>query len=1118
MSDLIDLLSHLLFHGVELSIEGGKVRVRAPDGVLTKETLETLRSRKDELVRVLPEHHVESPLSVGQEGLWFIQKSAPESVAYNVAFALRIASESDPAPALRRALQKLVDRHAVLRTRFPAVNGTPRQRVRGHHTLDLHETDASGMDAETLSRATAAIHQRPFDLEREGAFRVSLLRCSAGEVLLLLCLHHIACDGWSFRMLVDELLRLYEADGKPNPLPPVRRTYQQFVAWQGERLASQGETLRRFWSNELHGAPLVLDLPTDRTRPPAQTFTGATHERVLDPALVEGLRAFSREQRTTLSTVLLSGFQLLLHRTSGQEDLCVGSIVAGREHEEFAGVFGYMVNQVAIRSCLDTAGAQGFASLVRQTRDRVLAAMERQDHPFPRLVQDLHVERDPSRPPVVQVSFVHQRVQSLGETATRLLAGAPVVVGATRFSLVPQQQRISELDLTLEVTERPESVTLGLRYNTDLFDASSIERMSSHLETLLAAGVAHPERPVSLLPLLGSEEREHVLVAWNRTALDHDRCATLHGLFEAQAQKTPDATAILCGDQSTTYAALNRRANQLAHHLRRQGALPESRIAVCVERSLDMIVSLFAVLKVGAAYVPVDPAYPQARQALMIEESQAALLITRGTLGASFANDRLRRVALDEAAAPIAAEPDGALGTQVLSDQLAYLLTTSGSTGRPKAVAIEHRNAVAMLQWSRAEFPVEVLRGTLASTSICFDLSVFEIFLPLSVGATIVLADNALALPHLAAREQVTLINTVPSAMAELLRQNAVPKSARVINLAGEKLSQELVQKLYGLPQVERVYNLYGPSEATTYSTSAPMVRGDQRDTSIGRPIANTVAYLLDRHFEPVPPGIPGELYLGGEGLARGYFERPALTAERFVPNPFGPGRLYRTGDLARHRPEGELEFLGRIDNQIKLRGFRIELGEIEAALGRIAGVDKAIVVAHGTAPRQHLVAYWTASGEGIVEDLQPQLATTLPVFMVPDVYVRLDAFPLTSTGKVDRRALPAPSLTDMKRSAHREPETPTEQTLASIWREVLGAVRIGLDDSFFHLGGHSLLSVQVLDRIRTTFGLELPLRAMFEMPTVHVLAKHIDATNALRRLAQSQPAPGSARRQSGRL
>lgn len=970
MSALNDLVEQLLIEGTELSIVDGKVRVRAPDGVLTAERLEQLRSQRDALPQLLPAHRFAAPMSVGQEGLWFIQTSAPDSSAYNVGVALRLESAHDHVPALRRALQRLVDRHMLLRARYDAVEGRPRQTIDAHRVVPLEEVDARDWSRAQLEQAASEAHLRPFDLANEGGFRACLFRQGPGRSVLLLCVHHVAVDGWSIRMMGDELLRLLAADGETNPLPPSRQTYPQFVAAQRELLATRGEALGDAAARALAGAPMILELPTDRPRPPLQTFRGATLGRAVDPALVEGLRALGRREGATLYMIFLAAFEVLLHRYTDQEDFCIGSAAALREREELAATFGYMVNAIVLRAEISTEEPPSFSALLQTTRTRVLDALERQEYPFPLLAKRLLDERDPSRPPVFQVMFSYQRAQALGDAALQLMAGEAVDVAGVQVAQLPLAQTISEVDLILEITEHHAGLDLGIRYNVDLFDAATIERMAGHLEILLAAVVDDPAKPVSQLPLLTAAERVTLLETWNDNDAPFTDGATLHALFERHVDRAPEALALvdLCGPpegtrkSALTYGELERRSNQVAHRLRRLGVGPDVLVSLTMERSADYIVALLGILKAGGAFAPLDPEHPRKRLAILMEDTDAPVIVTRGAYLAALPEVRAAVVDFD---AGFDDEPTDRVDSGVRATHLCAVLYTSGSTGEPNGALLEHRGMVNSIEATIPILQSDSDARLVHVLSFNFDGALAKLFWMLACGGSVFLAPRegdflGRALIDLIDREQLTHTFFPPAMLAAM--PDAELPTLHTILVGGERCTPEIVAR-WG--RGRRLVNIYGPTETSILVTSWPC-EDDGRPPPIGRPIPNIQAYVLDRWQQLVPAGVRGELYLGGVGLGRGYHRRPEVTAAKFVANPFGEGRLYRTGDLVRHQViDGEqptLEFVRRLDNLIKVRGYRVELGEIEAALRQTGRVHEAVVrVVSSSAQRaQGLVAYVT--------------------------------------------------------------------------------------------------------------------------------------------------------------
>ncbi|HET7228487.1 MAG TPA: amino acid adenylation domain-containing protein, partial [Longimicrobium sp.] len=783
--------------------------------------------------------------------------------------------------------------------------------------------------------------------------------------------------------------------------------------------------------------------------------------------------------------VLLGAFQVLLSRYSGSDDIVVGSPIAGRNRGEVEELIGFFLNTLVLRT--DLSGNPDFREVLRRVREMTLGAYEHQEVPFEKLVEELQPERSLSYSPLFQVLFVLQDGQGQD--------GGP---DGLRVSGVAADSGTSKYDLTFAVSTHANGISGTLEYSTDLFDAATVRRMLAHFGRVLEQVAAAPGLPLADVELFGEEERRQVLEAWNATDAAYPADSSIHALFEAQVARTPDQVAVTHGVDSLTYAEVNERANRLAHHLISLGVGPEVRVGIGVERGAGMVAAMLAVLKAGGAYVPLDPAYPADRLSFTLKDSSVAVLVTQESL-----RERLP-VKYGVIVASIDGEAADAIGRasvenprgRVEARGLAYLIYTSGSTGVPKGVAIEHQSAVALISWAAGVYTAEEMSGVLAATSISFDLSVYEIFLPLSLGGRVIVAENALALAHIPARDEVRLVNTVPSAIAALLKNDAIPAAVRTVNLAGEPLRADLVDAIYARGGIERVYDLYGPSEDTTYSTWTLRAAGGPE--TIGRPISNTRAYVLDAAMRPVPAGVAGELYLAGHGLARGYLGRPALTAGRFVPDPFGAnpgGRLYRTGDKVRWKADGTLEYLGRLDAQVKVRGYRIELGEIESVLRAHAAVNDCVVVAREDAPgERRLVAY--LAGRVDDEALRQHLRRSVPDYMVPGAFVHLDALPLTPNGKVDRKALPAPEYAGAGES-HVAPRTSLEEALAAIWAEVLRLERVGVRDNFFELGGHSLLAIRVVSRIHEAVGGEVGLMALFEHPTIERLAAFLGQREA---------------------
>ena len=1026
------------------------------------------------------------PLSSAQQRLWFLDRLDPNSALYNIPAAVHMQGPLSIA-SLRRSLNEIVRRHEALRTTFDVQDGQPVQMIAPVSELELPLVDLAAMpDGDrTRERLVADEVRTPFDLTTGPLVRTRLLKLAEDEHVLLLTLHHIVADGWSMGVLIREMKALYEAyvEDRESPLPELTIQYADFAQWQKQLV--DGDWLSgelNYWREKLTPPPPVIELP-GRSRPTAQTYNGSVETLALPADMKDSLKALSFGEGVTLFMTLLAGFNVLLQRYTGHTDIAVGTPVAGRNNVDTESLIGFFANTLVLRT--DLSGDPTFRELLKRVRETALGAYLHQNVPFERLVEELHPVRDLSHTPLFQVMMALQNAH----------AEALELAGLS-LTLQDVPATTAKFDLLMFCEESEDGLKFTLEYNTDLFEAATIRGLLQHWQNVLAGVLAAPDARISSLRLMGPAEQKQVLQTWNDTARDYAGPHLIHALFERQAEETPNAVAVRTEQESVTYRELNERANRLAHHLLALGVGPEVLVGVLLERSVEMIVALLGVLKAGGAYVPLDPQYPAQRMSFIVEDTRAPVLLTSEALRGRLQQHRARVVLLDADHDHIEQHTAANPGAVVLPENLAYVIYTSGSTGVPKGVAIAHSSTATFLNWSLETFTREQLRGVLAATSICFDLSIFELFVPLSCGGTVILAENALQLPALTSAAEVTLINTVPSAIAELARQRAIPSSVKTVNLAGEALPQSLVDEIFASAvSLDQVWNLYGPSEDTTYSTCTSM-RRDGPAVSIGRPIARTEAYILDAYMQPAIVGVTGELYLSGAGLARGYLNRPSQTAERFLPHPFSaePGaRLYRTGDLARYLPDGRIEFLGRLDNQVKIRGFRIELGEIEAALAAHASVEKAVVVARD----RSIIAYVVGcSGEPpTIDELRVHLRERLPVYMMPSAFVLLEALPLSPNGKVNRHALPAP---DAERrdvaGAYIAPRNATEEALAGIWGEVLTRGQIGVNDNFFDLGGHSLLATQAMTKLTQHFDLELPLRAIFESPTVAELAVAVEA------------------------
>ncbi|MEH2084714.1 MAG: amino acid adenylation domain-containing protein [Nostoc sp.] len=1103
-NSIVEFICQLSDLSINLEIDGDRLRCHAPEGGLTPTLRQEIAGRKTEIMQFLRQakrikatHQLpiqpvprdgKLPLSFAQQRLWFVQQLSPESDSYNMLEALRLDGSLNVV-ALEQSLSELIRRHEVLRTTFPTVDGNPIQHIAAATALNLPIHDLQELSAleqtSQIQEIVKYLASQPFNLAVGPLVQFTLLQLSQNEYVLLLKMHHIIYDGWSLSIFYRELSQLYAAftQGLPNPLPPLPIQYADFAFWQRQWLT--GEILERqlgYWQQQLAGVPGVLELPTDKPRPPIQTFSGGVESFLLDSDLTQRLQKLSQESDATLFMTLLAAFLVLISRYSGQPDIVVGSPIANRNSPQVEQLMGFFANTLALRGNL--SDNPNFADFLAQVRQTTLEAYAHQDLPFEILVEKLQPERDLSRNPLVQVMFSLQNVpQSSGN-----LSGLNIQNIALPIDVK------ARFDLEVNFWEGPGGLEGVWCYNRDLFEATTIARLAQHFQTLLQAIVANPRTRVAELSLLSPAEHHQLLVEWNNTQAEYPQDKCIHQLFEEQAERTPDAVALVWENQQLTYQQLNCRANSLAHYLKSLGVGADVLVGICVERSIEMVVGLLGILKAGGAYVPLDPEYPSERLRFMLEDAKVGVLLTQQQLVERLPQHQAHLVYLDTQIQEFTPTSEVNVTSEVTPSNLAYVLYTSGSTGKPKAVAIEHHSPVALVSWAKQVFTPQQLAGVLASTSICFDLSVFELFVTLSVGGKVILAQNALHLSTMSAAHQVTLINTVPSAIAQLIRDNHLPPQVSTVNLAGEALQNKLVQQIYQHSQVECVFNLYGPSEDTTYSTFSLVEKGATSPVTIGRPIANTQVYILDEYLQPVPIGVPGELHIGGAGLARGYLNRPDLTQEKFIPHPFSDeadARLYKTGDRARCLPDGNIEYLGRIDNQVKIRGFRIELGEVEAALNQHTYVQaNCAIVREDTPGEQRLVAYLVLNPHQTptTTELRQFLAAKLPGYMIPNAFVVLESLPLTPNGKIDRRALKAPSKTS-NLDKFIEPRNQIELQLVQIWSKILQIEKIGVQDNFFDLGGHSLLAPYLITQIQQQFGKDIPLTTFFQNPTIEQLA-----------------------------
>ncbi|HSN99708.1 MAG TPA: amino acid adenylation domain-containing protein, partial [Candidatus Nanopelagicales bacterium] len=1026
------------------------------------------------------------PLSFSQQRLWFLAQLDPDSPTYSIPSALRLSGALE-VEILRHAVEEVVRRHETVRTTFVMQEGQPAQVIHPPKRWSLPVIDLSGLpegpraaEVARLAREEAA---RPFDLERGPLAQTTLLRLGTEEHVLLVTMHHIISDGWSLTVLQREVSALYTAfaQGLPSPYEDLPIQYADYAAWQRRWLS--GEVLERqleYWQEKLRGAP-VLDLPTDRPRPPEQTFRGRHHRLSLPPDLAAGLERLAREQGATIFMTLLAAFQALLSRYSGQGNVCVGTPVANRHRAEIEPLIGFFVNTLVMRA--DLSDDPPFVDLLAQVRESTLKAQAHQDLPFELLVDALGVERDLSRSPLFQVFFVLDKAST----------GRPTL-GHLHMEPLPMEVEIAKFDLTLALEHSEGHLSGALEYNADLFDESTIARMAGHIEVLLYAIVAEPRARISELPLLTASERRGLLDAWSRTDGAPAPTSCAHELFDAQVERTPDVAALVFEGRVWSYRELYRWSNQLAHRLRSLGVRRGTLVGICVERCPEMVVAMIAVQKAGGAYVPLDASYPVERLAFMIEDTGLPLILTQQHIaGVLPADGRARHLLVDDEST-FAGQPDDAPESGASPDDIAYVIFTSGSTGQPKGVMVRHRGLCNLALEQSRIYDVGVGRRALQYVRFGSDVCTGEIFTALLSGATLCVAPDERAMlgPELLTflRDREISLASVPPSVLIALAPEPLPALHTLIT-GGEPCPPEVVDRW---ARGRRFFNGYGPTETTVTATIGEYA-GAGAKLTLGRPLANVEVYVLDAHLEPVPVGVTGELYIGGVGVAQGYLNRPGLSAERFVPSPFSaaPGaRLYRTGDRIRWLSDGRLEFLGRVDEQVKIRGFRVEPGEIESHLCRIPGVRHAVVVAREETPgKKRLVAYLVLDeGAPTVAALRKGLAEELPPYMVPSAFVRLDTLPLQPNGKVDRRALPAPSMDRAEpEESYAAPTSPIEQRLASIWQNVLRLERIGVHDNFFAIGGDSILTIQIIWQAKQA-GLLLTPKQIFQHPTIAELAR----------------------------
>lgn len=1088
----IDLPLHILFEKPvleEFALEIDAARVE-------EKGLETFTLRNASRNQVLP-------LSHAQERLWFLDQFEPGNTSYNMSGAMKLIGELD-IDLLEKSLNEIIRRHEVLRTTFSAVDGRPEQVIALSMTLrmtriDLKDVPQEQHEAEIL-RYLEEETQQPFDLLEGPLVRASLLSLGrsgpSGEAahILLFTMHHIVSDGWSTAILIREFITLYEAyrAGRTSPLSKLTIQYADYAIWQREWL--QGKQLEQqvnYWKQRLAGAPAVVELPTDRPRLAVQSYRGATLYTTIPQVATEQLKQLGRRQDATLFMVLLAAFSVVLSRYSGQNDLCVGTPIANRNRLEIEGLIGFFVNTLVLRT--DLSGNPTFIELLKRIKEVCLGAQAHQGLPFEKLVEELAPVRNMNQNPLFQVMFA---LQNMPETVLE--------IEGLRIESIVVETGTAKFDMNFEISEGAQGLKIQINYNTDLFDESTILRLAEHYRVLLESIVAAPDQLLSEFKLLTEAEQTQLLVEWNGVEAEYPRDKCIHHLFEMQVEKNPDAIAVVFEEKQLTYRELNGKANGLAHYLRAQGIGPDVLVGICVERSLEMIIGILGILKAGGAYLPIDPSYPKERIIFMIENTRPAVILVHEPTH-DVVPGCLRIIDLSAECCNFE-QVNGENPAYVIHAQnLAYVIYTSGSTGKPKGSGLAHQGIVNRLVWMQQQYQLSESDRVLQKTPFGFDVSVWEFFWPLIVGARMVMLSpgahrDPVRLAELIAQQQISTLHFVPSMLSVFLDSvdASLCKSLRNVFSSGEALSGSLQKQFFEKLHNIRLHNLYGPTEASVDVTYW-ICRQDSSDAviPIGCSIANTSIFLLDANLNLVPVGAAGELHIGGVGLARGYINQPDLTAERFIPDPFSEvgARLYRSGDLARYRSDGNIEYIGRADHQVKIRGFRIELGEIETILMQYQQIREAVVIAREDVPgEKRLVAYIARDTlTHDLDNLRTYLKKYLPDYMVPAAFVFLDYLPLSSNGKIDRKALPEPNIEAQFVSQYVAPRNETEEILVEIWAEVLGLEQVGIHDNFFELGGHSLLVTQILSRIHAKFFIKLPLRMIFETATIAMLADAID-------------------------
>jgi amino acid adenylation domain-containing protein len=1041
-------------------------------------------------------------LSFSQQRLWFLSQFDPSLSAYNIPIALRLDGQLQE-DVLIQSLQRIVDRHAVLRTHFVLQNGDPIQVIADHLPLPLERLDWRSFPAEQVEQELKTTLQREaqhlFQLQQGPLFRVVLIQIAPTVYYLIAVLHHVITDGWSMNILVQELIAYYQNQAQPDTLAPLALQYADYAQWQRQWLTEpQAAEKLAYWKTSLQGMAPVLELPIDHPRPALQSFRGRTLRKHLSADLTGELKALAQSTGATLFMVLEAAFALLLSRLSRQSDIPIGTPIANRTTSDLEPLIGFFANTLILRN--DLSGNPTVRELLQRTKQLALEVYRNQEIPFENLVEAVQPNRTLSHSPLFQVMF---SLQNTPETALKL--------PSLTLTSVAIPNETAKFDLSLLMQEVAGELVANWEYNCDLFEAETSDRFAGHFQTLLARMVQQPDAPIASLSLLSDAEYQQIIHTWNATEVEWQDSFLLHRGFEQQVLNNPDAIALIYEDKTLTYQALNQWANQLAHRLRDQGVTTDVLVGVYMERSLEMVIAVFAILKAGGAYVPLDPTYPVDRIADTIGDAEMPIILTQTHWAEKLPPHTAQVLCVDNLTDT--KEPTTNLDLDLSPDQLAYVIYTSGSTGKPKGVMISHRGAVNTNLDINQRFGIGANDRVLGLASLSFDLSVYDIFGFLAAGATLVIphhqdALNPTAWLQLMHQHRVTFWNTAPAVIDMLMtlvqsQSQRLPDSLRVVMMSGDAISVTLPDLIrqHAQPQIQ-VYSFGGATEGSIWSIYYPIDRVDPDWISIpyGKPLSNQRFHILDANLNPVPIGVAGELHIGGTGVALGYFRRPELTAERFIPDPFYPGgTLYKTGDLGRYSPDGTIQFLGRIDYQVKIRGFRIELGEIDAAVTQYPGIQEAAIIVREDQPGvKQLCAYVVPQPQASVNvaELKQALRQKLPDYMVPPFILLLDRLPLTSNGKVDRQALPKPETLLAAAAPTTLPQTYLERQIAEVWGELLQVNSIGRHDNFFDLGGQSMLMVQAQVRLQEQLGRELNIVDLFQFPTIATLAQHLEHQN----------------------